>query len=98
MIRVTYLHNYVDGRILGNATLLDDGAYFINSATPQEGAHDFLVDVVDDPLGRYFDLLVEEDGVWWWGYGYPDIMTHPDLRGGVPLRGLSRRLRKPHQK
>jgi hypothetical protein len=31
---------------------------------------------IAEPLGNYWDLLVEdEDGVWWWGDGYPELTT-----------------------
>jgi hypothetical protein len=33
---------------------------------------------LDEPLGRFWDLLVQEDGVWWWGDGYPGLDQHPD--------------------
>ena len=34
---------------------------------------------IDEPLGRHWDLLVEEQGVWWWGDGYPTLDEHPEM-------------------
>src|SRR5580698_8384858 len=42
--------------------------------TPEESlAADIAYMRISEPLGRQYDLLVEDaDGVWWWGDGYPD--------------------------
>jgi hypothetical protein len=47
---------------------------------------------IGEPLGRMHDLLVEDnDGTWWWGDGYPDLSTHPDLQPGGKVDQLMQR-------
>lgn len=39
---------------------------------------------ISEPLGRRYDLLVEdENGVHWWGDGYRDLSEHPDFEGDM---------------
>jgi hypothetical protein len=39
---------------------------------------------ISEPLGRMYDLLVEDEtGVFWWGDGYRDISEHPDFGGDL---------------
>ena len=39
---------------------------------------------ISEPLGRRYDLLVEdENGVSWWGDGYRDLSEHPDFGGDM---------------
>lgn len=46
-----------------------------------------IADNMDEPLGRYYDLLVADDeGVHWWGHGYRGLMEHPDLRDDAGRR------------
>jgi hypothetical protein len=49
--------------------------------TPEESlAADIAYMRISEPLGRQYDLLVEDaDGVWWWGDGYPELGEHPDF-------------------
>jgi len=53
-----------------------------SEATPEESlAEQIAVYEISEPLGRYYDLLVEDaEGVWWWGDGFPDLSEHPDFR------------------
>ena len=46
---------------------------------------------IDEPLGRHWDLLVEEQGVWWWGDGYPTLDEHPEMpaSGSTSMRSQS---------
>jgi hypothetical protein len=33
---------------------------------------------MEEPLGRLWELLVEDDNrVWWWGDGYPGLTPRP---------------------
>lgn len=44
-------------------------------------AADIALFDISEPLGRMYDLLVEDgNGVWWWGDGYPGLMEHPDFK------------------
>lgn len=43
-------------------------------------AQDIAIYDISEPLGSYYELLVDDGrGVWWWGDGYPDIGEHPDF-------------------
>jgi hypothetical protein len=47
---------------------------------PESLAEQIAIYGISEPMGRYYDLLVEDEaGVWWWGDGYPDIGEHPDF-------------------
>ena len=60
-----------------------DHAYGLgHGSSPEEAlAEEIAFYEISEPLGRQYDLLVEdENGVWWWGDGYPPITDHPDLQ------------------
>ena len=52
-----------------------------NEPTPEESlAEEIALYEISEPIGRYYDLLIEDgEGVWWWGDGYPDLSEHPDF-------------------
>lgn len=64
-------------RRLDRRPMTDAGA-----ATPEDAvAAEIAIYDISEPLGRYYELLVEDDrGVWWWGDGYPDLTEQPDPR------------------
>jgi hypothetical protein len=41
-------------------------------------AADIAYTEMSEPLGRVHDILVEQDGVWWWGDGYPELPPDPN--------------------
>ena len=47
--------------------------------SPEEAlAFEIAVSDMAEPLGNYWDLLVEDgDGVWWWGDGFPELTGPP---------------------
>lgn len=93
VLRAVYDHGWTDKR-LGLRRRLDREPMVDDQETPAQSlAAEIAVSEISEPIGRYYDLLVQEaDGVWWWGDGYPDLSEHPDfnLRPGevrsVPCR------------
>jgi hypothetical protein len=74
-IRVVY-DQVGEDRRLGYRSELKRG-YRVDVGASLPEAVDFVTDAIGDPLGRQGDLLVEEQGVWWWGDGYPDWNSSP---------------------
>lgn len=75
VIRIVYRRWETDAPVIGyrcDVALQRDG-HLIPS---KEIASD-VIDQISEPLGRQADLLVEEQGVWWWGDGYPDVGDSP---------------------
>lgn len=62
---------------LDRRSMTEEGA-----ATPEDAvAGEIAIYDISEPLGRYYELLVEDDhGVWWWGDGYPGLTEQPDQR------------------
>jgi hypothetical protein len=85
VLRAVYDHGWSQKR-LGLRRRLDGEPMTDNEPTPEESlAEEIALYEISEPIGRLYDLLVEEaDGVWWWGDGYPDLSEHPDfnLRSG----------------
>jgi hypothetical protein len=81
VLLVIYEHPYWPERT-GLRRRLDRAPDVGQGSTPEEAlAHEIAYCEISEALGRIYDLLVEdENGVWWWGDGYPDITEHPDLR------------------
>jgi hypothetical protein len=70
-----YDHAWWDRRI-GLRRQLDHGPMSeVPGRTRAEAlALDIAMYDMAEPLGSYWDLLVEDDnGVWWWGDGYPGL-------------------------
>jgi hypothetical protein len=74
-IRVVY-DQVGEARRLGYRSQLDR-SYNFDTGAPLPEAVEFVTDAIWYPLGRQADLLVEEQGVWWWGDGYPDLNDFP---------------------
>jgi hypothetical protein len=65
---VVYDHPWIDKRV-GLRSRLDQVPMAIyNGMSPAESlAHDIARYEIQEPLGTYYDRLVEDDsGVWWW--------------------------------
>jgi hypothetical protein len=79
-LRAIYDHGWTDKR-LGLRRRLDREPMVDDEETPAQSlAAEIAVYEISEPVGRYYDLLVEEaGGVWWWGDGYPDLSEHPDF-------------------
>jgi hypothetical protein len=80
VLRAVYDHGWTDKR-LGLRRQLDREPMVDDEETPAQSlAAEIAVYEISEPIGRYYDLLVEEaDDVWWWGDGYPDLSEHPDF-------------------
>jgi hypothetical protein len=53
-----------------------------NLDAPEAKAEDIAIYDISEPLGNYYELLVEDgQGVWWWGDGYPQP-RQPGAAGG----------------
>ncbi|MFN8156940.1 MAG: hypothetical protein U0R68_05965 [Candidatus Nanopelagicales bacterium] len=76
VIRIVYRRWETDAPVIGyrcDVALQRDG-YLI----PSKEITSDVIDQISEPLGRQADLLVEEQGVSWWGDGYPGLDQHPD--------------------
>jgi hypothetical protein len=80
VLRAVYDHGSTPKR-LGLRRRLDREPMVDDEKTPAQSlAAEIAVYEISEPIGRHYDLLVEEaDGVWWWGDGYPDLSEHPDF-------------------
>jgi hypothetical protein len=83
VLLVVYDHPFWSKRT-GLRRRLDRPPFAAHGAETPEGslAAEIARFEISEPLGRYYDLLVEDGaGVWWWGDGYPDLREHPDFQG-----------------
>ena len=77
-IRVVYDRDDGADRRFGRRAMQPDGSVEWQRGDGPESDAFMLAEDIDEPLGRHGDLLVEEDGVWWWGDGYPTLDDHRD--------------------
>jgi hypothetical protein len=69
-----YDHPYYAKRIGLRRRLTDHMRATEDCSREQALAEEIAVYEISEPLGAYFDLLVEDSaGVWWWGDGYPEL-------------------------
>jgi len=81
-IRLVYDQVGAHGRRIGyRHRLFDDGRRI-----PLAELAERIIDDIDDPLGPVWDILTEQDGVWWWGDGFPGLDTHPEYPFRPALR------------
>ncbi|MDP4013581.1 MAG: hypothetical protein U0990_03305 [Candidatus Nanopelagicales bacterium] len=84
-IRFTYRSCWQPGMLLGYRVRIRRSDM---GCDPDEFVYDWIMDQIDEPLGRSYDILVEEDGASWWGAGYPSIDEHPALKRYVGKHGF----------
>lgn len=71
-----YEHPYIEDRRIGLRRRLDRPPFAEHGKdTPEASlAAEIAVYEISEPLGRYYDLLVQDDdAVWWWGDGFPKL-------------------------
>jgi hypothetical protein len=71
VLLAVYDHPYVSER-LGLRRRLDRWGPGDDGADAEALAKEIAIYEISEPLGRYYDPLVEDgQSVWWWGDGYP---------------------------
>lgn len=81
-VRAVYDHPSALGRRIGLRRQLNHIPLTVPpNLSPEESLADEIATIdIGEPLGRYWNLLVEDDsGVWWWGDGFPQLQTMPTV-------------------